>query len=70
MSLKEDAIFALRALLNAPHAYLEDHVYQIREREGEGWEGPAVKYWSNAIVAAKDVIRRADTSSPAQSEKT
>ncbi len=43
----------LRALFSNPHVDLGDLVYQIREREGQGWDGPAVKAWSEAVTEAK-----------------
>lgn len=43
----------LRALFSNPHADLEGHIYAIRDRELLGWDGPAVKAWSDAVVAAK-----------------
>lgn len=50
---------ALNALFSNPHVDLGDLVYQIREREGEGWEGAAVKGWSEAITKAKAAIAKA-----------
>ena len=50
---------ALGALLNNPHVDLGDLAYQVREREGEGWDGPAVKAWSEAVSQAKAAIAKA-----------
>lgn len=50
---KERMREALEALLNNPHLNLGDLVYQVREREGLGWDGPAVKAWSEAVMKAK-----------------
>lgn len=61
MSLEADAIAALRALMTNPHLDLGDRVYDVREREGLGWDGPSVVAWSAAVKAAKDVLRRADS---------
>jgi hypothetical protein len=58
-TLLKDAIAVLRALTTNPHLSLGDLVYTVRERELEGWEGPAVKSWSDAVVAATDVLKRA-----------
>lgn len=58
-TLLKDAIAALRALTSNPRMDLGDLVYTVRERELEGWEGPAVKAWSNAVLAATDVLKRA-----------
>lgn len=57
--LLKDAIAALRALTGNPHLHLGDLVYNVRDRELEGWEGPSVKAWSDAVVAAADVLKRA-----------
>lgn len=60
MSLESDAVSALRALLTAKHINLGDLVYRVRESEGEGWDGPAVNAWSNAVQAAERALKRAD----------
>jgi len=57
--LLKDAISALRALTSNPHLSLGDLVYTMRERELQGWEGPAVIAWSNAVTHATDVLKRA-----------
>lgn len=54
-----DLLAALEALFSNPHIYPGDLVYQVREREGEGWDGPAVKQWSEAVMAAKAAIAKA-----------
>lgn len=50
---------ALSALLSNKHINLGDLVYAIREREGEGWDGPSVTAWSNAVDAARKAIAKA-----------
>lgn len=52
---------ALSALLNAEHVSLGDLVYEIREREGQGWDGPAVKAWSDAVTEAKAAVTEAES---------
>ncbi len=47
----------LRALFANPHADLEGYIYDIRGRELLGWEGPSVKSWSDAVVAAKKWLK-------------
>lgn len=47
----------LRALLTNPHLNLGDLVYQVREREGLGWEGPAVTAWSAAVNKAQELVK-------------
>lgn len=43
----------LRRLMTNPHLSLADQTYQVREREGKGWNGPAVKAWSDAVGDAE-----------------
>jgi hypothetical protein len=47
----------IRALTSNPHVDLGDLVYQVREREGQGWDGPAVKAWSDAVEAAHKAVK-------------
>lgn len=47
----EEAERILLALSSNPHISLVDQVYEVREREGEGWEGPSVKAWGAACAA-------------------
>lgn len=47
----------LKGLTTNPHLDLGDLVYDIREREGEGWDGPAVAMWSNAVMAANVALK-------------
>jgi len=49
----------LEALTSNPYLNLGDLVYQVREREGKGWEGPAVVAWSNAIDQARAALANA-----------
>lgn len=50
---KADALQkALNGLFGNPHMNLEDAVYDVREREGEGWEGKWVEQWSEAVLFA------------------
>jgi hypothetical protein len=39
---------------------LGDYVYNIREREGLGWDGPKVVAWGNACERAKQLLDRPD----------
>jgi len=50
---------ALLALTNSPHANLSDMIYEVKKREGEGWDGPAVNAWSKAVADANAVIAEA-----------
>ena len=36
---------------------LEDHFYAVREREGQGWEGPRMKRWGQACDEAWQLLR-------------
>ncbi len=50
---------ALIALTTNKHLSLGDLVYHIRDRELEGWEGPSVKAWSDAVTKAENAIAKA-----------
>lgn len=50
---------ALHALTTAKYVSLGDLVYDVREREGLGWDGPAVKAWSDAVTEANAAIKAA-----------
>lgn len=54
-----ELLAALLALTSNPHIALEDLVYRVREVEGEGWDGPAVKAWIEAVTAARAAIIKA-----------
>lgn len=47
---------AVHELFSNPHLDLGDLVYKVRESEGEGWDGPAVKAWSAAVANAKKLL--------------
>jgi hypothetical protein len=51
---------ALKALTSNPHVDLGGLVYQVRESEGEGWDGPQVTNWSNAVQSAIAAIAKAE----------
>lgn len=59
MAAAPDMLAALVALSTNPHGDLSDMIYHIREREGEGWDGPAVTAWSEAVTAARSAIAKA-----------
>lgn len=46
----------LVALFTNPHQCLEDRVYDVREREGLGWEGPSVKAWGEAASEGRKLV--------------
>ena len=47
----------LGALMGNPHINLGDQIYNVRESEGEGWDGPHVKAWSDAVTAAQKILQ-------------
>lgn len=46
----EDYRSVIDGLKSNPHISLGDLVYQVREREGEGWEGKWVKQWGEVCA--------------------
>jgi glutathione S-transferase len=54
-----DLLEALIGLSTNPRLNLGDLIYQIRERELEGWDGPAVTAWAEAVEKAKAAIKKA-----------
>lgn len=61
----EAMLGALLLLTGNPHINLGDCIYQVREREGKGWDGPAVLAWSQGITAAEDAIKMSANSGDA-----
>jgi hypothetical protein len=61
MNAGQKAIAALRALSKCAHFSLEDCVYDVRERECLGWDGPAVKAFSDACMLAAEALNDAVT---------
>lgn len=57
--LASDMLKALVAISTNPHLNLDDRIYDVREAEGHGWDGPAVVAWSNAVCAVKQTIKDA-----------
>lgn len=60
MNAGQKAVAALRALSKVDHFCLEDHIYTVREREGQGWDGPAVKAFSDACMLVRDALKQAE----------
>ena len=60
LSLGEQALDVLRQLVSNKHISLGDLIYQIREREGEGWDGPWVIQWGDAVKNATELLARED----------
>jgi hypothetical protein len=56
--LEKELLSALKELFENPHLDLEDLVYTIREREGDGWDGNSVTQWSNAVTNAKNLLKK------------
>lgn len=42
---------AVKAIKSNPHVFLGDLVYEVREREGHGWDGQWCKQWGDAVDA-------------------
>ena len=38
---------------------LHSLVYDVKGREGEGWDGPSIKAWSDAVTAGQAAIKKA-----------
>lgn len=55
---RDELLAALKGLTDGKCVALGDLVYDIREREGEGWEGPKVVAWGKAVETASAVISR------------
>lgn len=64
ISASLEMLAALKAISSNPHCDLGDLVYRVRESEGEGWDGPAVIAWSNAVQAVKTAIQKAEPKQP------
>lgn len=59
ISAAPELLDALKMLLSNDHICLEDLVYNIRESEGKGWDGPSVIEWGKAVHLAKAAIKKA-----------
>jgi len=46
----------LAEIMTNKHASIEDHFYKVKENEGEGWNGPSLVAWGEAISAAKQLL--------------
>lgn len=59
-SLKlKQVLDVLNRLMTNEHIDLGDLVYTVREREGEGWNGPSIKAWSKAVEDAEWHLKNA-----------
>lgn len=63
--LHRDAFETLAALMTNPHINLGDLFYNVRDREGEGLDGPWCRQWGSATSRAAEVIARGKVLSPA-----
>lgn len=41
---------------------LGDAIYDVREREGEGWEGPKVTAYGNALKKLRELLKEGGVS--------
>ena len=54
-----DTDAALEILCDLNDAYqLGDFIYAVRDSEGEGWDGPRVKKWSDAVIRYEKLLER------------
>lgn len=54
----EPALIILNLLLNNPSINLGDQIYQVRDNEGKGWNGPNVKAWADAVQKANELLNK------------
>lgn len=47
---------ALKALMTNPSIDLGDMIYNVKDREGKGWEGPDVTAWGKALIEARKLL--------------
>ncbi len=50
---------AMEALAVFVDQNVGDHIYDVRELEGLGWDGPKVTAWSRASVTANELVTEA-----------
>lgn len=53
--MKPEVINALKVLIEQES--IGDFVYDIREREGEGWDGPRVVAFSDAVQVLSEFLK-------------
>lgn len=53
-----ELIESAKAIKANPHVHLGDLIYEVREREGQGWEGHWVKQWSDAVYKFDKALSR------------
>lgn len=69
LSLGDQALDVLRQLVSNPHISLGDLVYQVREREGAGWDGPSVSQWAETVKNMTDLLAREDAERAKREER-
>jgi hypothetical protein len=47
---------------------LEDCIYDVREHEGQGWEGPKVKAWGGACIRMTKLLEKFPCLAPTSTE--
>lgn len=62
LSAVGELIEAVMMLETCPHIDLGDQVYTVREAEGLGWDGPAVKQWSDGVEKLRAAMSRIEVS--------
>lgn len=51
-----EALYEFAKALDGNISALGDFVYDIREREGAGWEGPRVLAWTRGVYLAEQAL--------------
>lgn len=47
---------ALKAIMTNPSIDLGDMIYNVKDREGKGWEGPDVTAWGKALIESRKLL--------------
>ena len=55
---------ALVGITSNPYITLGNLAYDVREREGKGWDGPAVKTWCEAVKSVNEALAASKPKEP------
>lgn len=55
-----ELVAAVKMLTTCGDINLGDLTYNVREREGKGWEGPNVKQWSDGVTRTEKALKEAE----------
>lgn len=53
----QELLDVIRDVGTNPHMSLGDHVYEVRDKEGDGWEGPAVVAWGDVCRRIEELTK-------------